>query len=334
MTGSPGTLGGRVRAGGRKRRPAPRRALIFFALLVAALPVTLHIAAGSSYVDTPADNEPISPVPPTPKLDPRKLDLGARLFHDPDLSGDGKRACSSCHDTETNGADALRFDRSPAGPPLALHTNSVFNAALSFRLDWEGNARSLEDQAAMSLSDPSLMGSSIDGAVHALKGDEELKRLFIAAYGREPDRSSLLDAIATYERSLVTPGSRFDRWLQGDNNALSPQEQAGYELFKSFGCVSCHQGVNLGGNLFERAGIYHRLGWAQGQLLRVPSLRNIAVMAPYFHDGSVSSLATAVSEMGYAQLDRTLSGHQISAIVAFLGSLTGSYKGRALTSAK
>jgi cytochrome c peroxidase len=308
--------------------------LAAFGLLAATYAGLLSVAAGSSYVNLPSNNEPISPIPPPPKADPRKLALGDRLFHDPILSGDGRRACSSCHDTKTNGADSLSLDTSPTGSPLPLHTNSVFNAALSFRLDWEGNARTLEDQAVLSLNDPGFMHSSVDNAVRMVKSDKGLNALFIAAYGRGPDRDSLLNAIATYERSLVTPGSRFDRWLQGDQNALSPEEQTGYELFKSFGCVSCHQGVNVGGNLFEKAGVFHKLGWANGDMLRVPSLRNIAVMAPYFHDGSVSALPTAVREMGYAQLDRTLSNDQIKAIVAFLGSLTGSYNGRELSAAK
>jgi cytochrome c peroxidase len=154
-----------------------------------------------------------------------------------------------------------------------------------------------------------------------------------AAYERAPDRASLLDAIATYERSLVTPGSRFDRWLGGDAAALSAEEQNGYQLFKSLGCISCHQGVNVGGNLFERHGIFHPLASPKPEILRVPSLRNVATTPPYFHDGSAPTLQEAVRKMANAQLDRTLSDQQIEAIVAFLQTLTGTYRGTPVTAA-
>ncbi len=143
----------------------------------------------------------------------------------------------------------------------------------------------------------------------------------------------MLDAIATYERTLVTPGSRFDRWLGGDEAALSVEEQSGYQLFKSIGCVSCHQGMNIGGNLFERHGIFHPLASPEPEILRVPSLRNVATTPPYFHDGSTPTLDEAVRKMGAAQLDRILSDEQVEAIVAFLNTLTGTYSGAFVTPA-
>ncbi len=126
-----------------------------------------------------------------------------------------------------------------------------------------------------------------------------------------------MDGFATYERSLLTPGSRFDLWLAGDQTALSAQELAGYQLFKSYGCVSCHQGVNIGGNLFERQGIFHPLVLRKPELVRVPSLRNVAATAPYFHDGSAPTLQEAVRKMALAQLNRTMPEHDIAAISAF-----------------
>jgi cytochrome c peroxidase len=149
--------------------------------------------------------------------------------------------------------------------------------------------------------------------------------LFGAAYGHAPDRASLLDAITTFERSLLTPGSRFDRWLEGDTGALTDEELSGYQLFKSLGCISCHQGVNVGGNLYQRHGIFHPLGSQKPEILRVPSLRNVATLAPYFHDGSAPTLEDAVRKMALAQLDRTLSEQQVTAVVAFLKTLTGAY---------
>jgi cytochrome c peroxidase len=281
----------------------------------------------------PAEQEPITPVPPPPPADPLKLALGERLFADPRLSADGSRACTSCHDIRTNGADSKRHDEAVDGSELSLHTSSVFNAALSFRLNWEGNFRTLEAQAEAVLENQQTMGKSIDEVLGKLSADPQTRRQFGAAYGHAPDRASLLDAIATYERSLLTPGSRFDRWLGGEAAALSPEEQKGYQLFKSVGCVSCHQGVNVGGNLFERHGIFHPLASPKPEILRVPSLRNVAATPPYFHDGSAPTLDEAVRKMAEAQLDQTLSNQQIEAIVAFLNTLTGTYRGAPVTAA-
>jgi cytochrome c peroxidase len=209
-----------------------------------------------------------------------------------------------------------------------LNTLSVFNASLSFRLNWEGKYRTLEEEARQTLLNPAVMASSAEEAVGKLRADPQAVRQFSEAYGRDPDVAALLDAIAIYERSLVTPGSRFDRWLAGDSVAITPDELSGYQLFKSLGCISCHQGVNVGGNLFQRHGIFHPLGSAEPELIRVPSLRNVATTAPYFHDGSAPTLSQAVKAMGIAQLDRVLTDQQIAAIVAFLETLTGTYKGR------
>jgi cytochrome c peroxidase len=160
-----------------------------------------------------------------------------------------------------------------------------------------------------------------------LNADATIAGEFRAAYGHGPDRASVVDAIATFERSLLTPGSRFDQWLAGNAAALSSEEMRGYQSFKSFGCVSCHQGVNVGGNLFQRHGIFRPLASPQPEILRVPSLRNVATTPPYFHDGSASTLETAVRRMGIAQLNSLLSEQEVAAIVAFLRTLTGTYQG-------
>jgi cytochrome c peroxidase len=266
-------------------------------------------------------------VPLPPAADPLKLALGEHLFADPRLSANGSRACISCHDIRTNGASANRLDKAIDGTKLPLNTSTIFNASLSFRLNWEGSFRTLEAQAESTLENQRAMGRSIDEVLGKLGADPDMQRQFREAYGHAPDRASLLDAIATYEQSLLTPGSRFDRWLEGDTTALSAEEQTGYGLFKSLGCVSCHQGVNVGGNLFERHGIFRPLASPKPEVLRVPSLRNVATTAPYFHDGSAPTLEEAVRRMGAAQLDRTLSEEQTKAIVAFLNTLTGTYRG-------
>jgi cytochrome c peroxidase len=277
-----------------------------------------------------AGEEPITPIPAVPVQDPRRVMLGERLFSDPRLSRNNTRSCSTCHDIRTNGASANAFDVTPEGKPLALNTPTVFNASLNFRLNWGGNFRTLEAHAERILRSPTIMASSADEAVGKLRADPEAVRQFRDAYGREPDVAALLDAIAVHGRSLVTPDSRFDRWLAGDAGAITPEEYAGYQLFKALGCVACHQGVNVGGNLFQRHGIFHPLGSPEPVLVRVPSLRNVATTAPYFHDGSAPTLPEAVKAMGIAQLDRVLTNQQIDAIVAFLNTLTGIYRGQPL----
>ena len=274
--------------------------------------------------------EPIAPIPAAPDQDPQRLLLGEQLFRDRRLSHDDTRSCFTCHDTRSNGAsaNANRHDVTPAGQQLPLTTPSVFNAALNFRQDWEGDFRTLEEEAEGAATNPAIMGSSIEELVAKLKADPKLVAQFRSAYERAPDRENIFDAIAAYERSLVTPGSRFDRWLAGEANAITPLELSGFQMFKSLGCISCHQGVNVGGNLFERHGIFHPLGAPEPALVRVPSLRNVAAMAPYFHDGSAPTLAQAVKTMGFAQLDRVLTEEQVVGIVAFLGTLTGTYQGR------
>jgi cytochrome c peroxidase len=273
-----------------------------------------------------ADQEPITPIPPPPAADPRKLALGERLFGDTRLSGDGKLACSSCHDLQTNGAGKGRRTESHDGSKAPFDTLTVFNAALNFRLNWEGNFRTLDAQAESSLENPANMRSSVEEVVRKLNADPHMVESFRAAYGREPDRASFLDALVTFEKSLLTPGSRFDRWLDGDASALSAEELDGYQTFKSLGCSSCHQGANAGGNLFERQGIFRTLVQAKPEIVRVPSLRNVATTPPYFHDGSTPTLKEAVRKMAAAQLDRTLSDQQVDAIVAFLNTLTGTYR--------
>jgi cytochrome c peroxidase len=312
---------------------APRAGRSVARLLLVVL--TLCVA-GTSVGQAPApqpraDQEPITPIPVPPVQDPRQVALGDRLFHDPRLSHDNTRSCISCHDLSTNGASAGR-PKSTSGA-VELNIPTVFNAALNFRLNWEGDLRTLEGQVEQTLNKPHTMGSSVEEALHKLRVDPEVARQFREAFGREPDSAALLGAIAAYERTLLTPGSRFDRWLGNDVNAITAEEFAGYQLFKSLGCVSCHQGVNVGGNMYQRHGVFHPLASPKPEIVRVPSLRNVAVTPPYFHDGSAATLSKAVQAMGYAQLDRTLTDDQTNAIVAFLNTLTGTYLGKPVTPA-
>lgn len=286
------------------------------------------VASGSA---TAAPEEPITPLPVAPQADPLKISLGARLFAEPRLSGNNARSCTTCHNLARNGASPARFDMTPRGATLVFNTTTVFNSALNFRLGWEGKYRTLEAQISALLADPNIMNCPVESCVAKLATDPTLRGEFEAAYGRGPDAAAVVDALATFERSLITTGSRFDRWLEGDAGALSAQELEGYRLFKSLGCVACHQGVNVGGNLYQLHGIFHPLARPDPAILRVPSLRNVATTPPYFHDGSAPTLQVAVRQMGIAQLNSTLTDSQVESIVAFLQTLTGLYQGKPVT---
>jgi cytochrome c peroxidase len=307
-----------------------RRAIAICALMLGCLqlsPAPLQSLEQPLESNSTVAEEPITPIPQPLTTDPLKIKLGERLFGDPRLSHDNSRSCSSCHDLRTNGASLKSQDVGRDGSSLPLNTPTIFNAALNFRFGWEGRIRTLESDAKAALENPQLMGTSISELVEKLAADPNMRREFAAAYGGGPDARNITDALVSFERTLVTPGSRFDRWLAGDAAALSTEELDGYRLFKSLGCVSCHQGVNIGGNLFEPHGIFHPLASPKPEILRVPSLRNVATTPPYFHDGSAPTLDDAVRKMGIAQLNSTLTDQQVKAIVAYLQTLTGNYRG-------
>jgi cytochrome c peroxidase len=299
----------------------------------------------------PTDGEPITPLPRAAVFGPErgKVDLGRKLFHDPRLSRGGDMSCASCHDLERAGADARPLPIGRDGKPLDYNPPTVFNAGVSFRLNWRGNFRTFEEQNEGVLLDPRLMGTTWPELLARLRADVGYQGAFQAVYQSQPERAHVLDSLAAFQRSLVTPDARFDRYLRGDANAITPEEERGYSLFKDYGCTACHQGVNVGGNLFQQFGVFHNpfaaratvaepdLGRltitgkaADRHVFRVPSLRNVAVTAPYFHDGSAATLAEAVEIMGRSQLGRKLSQEDIGRIVAFLQTLTGTYQGRPL----
>src|SRR5258705_8068686 len=248
-----------------------RRGIAICVLFLGSLQLS---PAPSLSLEQPPENsavaeEPITPIPGPPTIDPLKIKLGERLFGDPRLSHDNSRSCSSCHDLGTNGSSTRNLDVGLDGSTLPLNTLTLFNATLNFRFGWEGKLRTLELDAKATLENPRIMAASMSELVEKFAADPDMLREFTAAYGGGPDAATIVDAIVSFERTLVTPGSRFDRWLAGDAAALSTSELEGYRLFKSLGCVSCHQGVNIGGKIFERHGIFHSLGLPQAGILRV-----------------------------------------------------------------
>jgi cytochrome c peroxidase len=286
--------------------------------------------------------EPIVPVPVGRARDPQRVALGRQLFHDVRLSGDRGRSCATCHPLERGGMDGRVGSPTAVGPAHLRNTPTIFNVGLSSYFNWDGVADSLEAHAEIVLASPSLMNITWPELLARLEGDAGYRAGFRAAYPDGLTRANVLDALATFERSLETPNSRFDRYLRGDRSALTEPERRGYELFKAYGCVTCHQGVNIGGNMFQRFGIfpdhdvpgpdlgrYHITHASRDQgVFRVPSLRNVAMTAPYFHDGRAPSLEVAVDTMARVQLGRTLHEEEIARIIDFLRTLTGEYQGR------
>jgi cytochrome c peroxidase len=295
------------------------------------------------------EDESVTPVAFAENPDPAKIELGRQqLFHDVRLSGGNKLSCASCHRLEHSGDDQRPHSLGSDGQPLDFNAPTIFNATLNYRLNWRGNFRTIEEQNEAVLLDPRLMNTSWEELLSKIGADPNYQSAFVAIYGGAPERPSVLDAVATFERSLLTPNAPFDDYLRGAQDAITADQQRGYQLFKSYGCIACHQGRNLGGNLLQKFGIFADpfagramtdadLGRftithleSDRQVFRVPSLRNVAVTAPYFHDGNTRSLTEAVDTMARSQLGRELPKQDLDLIVGFLGTLTGKYQGRSL----
>jgi cytochrome c peroxidase len=289
------------------------------------------------------NREPLSPLPQPPKLDPRLVSLGRRLFDERQMSSDGTIACSSCHDLANGGDDGQQNSRGVQGRVGSVNAPTVLNAALNFALFWDGRAKTLEEQAGGPVTNPLEMNSDWRDVVVKLRRDPGYASSFEALFADGVTPENVRSAIAAFERTLLTCNSPFDRWLQGDESALSVEQREGYETFKSVGCIACHQGANVGGNMFQRFGVlgdyfkdrghvteadYGRFNVTHNEadrfVFRVPSLRNVRDTAPYFHDGSAPTLRRAIQVMAKYQLGRSLTDQQGDVIEAFLGSLSGS----------
>lgn len=311
--------------------------------------VEARTPAARSSRSTLIGGEPIQPIPTHLDLDPRTVALGERLFHEPRLSADDSVSCASCHSLELAGTDRRKLSVGIGGQLGDVNAPTVFNSAFNFKQFWDGRADTLEDQAAGPVHNPKEMGSDWTRVIAKLREDAEYVRGFEAIYEDGMTARNLQNAIATFERSLITPNSRFDLYLRGDATALNDEEKEGYRIFKSYGCVSCHQGTNVGGNMLETFGVMadyfgERGGTTKADLgrynvtsreedrhvFKVPSLRLAALTPPYFHDGSAKRLEDAVRTMAKYQLGRILSDQEVARIVAFLKTLPGEYKGRPL----
>lgn len=287
-------------------------------------------------------NEPIKPLPATLNQNPARAEIGRQLFNDARLSANGRVSCASCHNLAKGGGDSRMHSPGFNGQSTAVNSPTVLNAALNFVQFWNGRADSLEAQINDVVQNRIEMGSRWTDVVATVAGDSRYRVSFVAAYPAGVTKENIQNAIATYERTLITPNARFDRYLRGDANAISEAEKAGYGKFKQYGCIACHQGVNVGGNMFQKFGVMKdyfskrtiRTDADMGRFLvtgedsdrhvfKVPGLRNVALTAPYFHDGSAATLDEAVEVMFVFQLGRVASREDKAAIVLFLNTLTG-----------
>jgi cytochrome c peroxidase len=298
--------------------------------------------------DTRISADAVAPLPPVPELPAAKLALGEQLFHEPRLSRDDSLSCAGCHDLERGGIDRRKFSVGVGGAVGGINAPTVFNSSLAFAQFWDGRAATLEEQAAGPIHNPLEMASNWDEVLPKLRADSGYAAKFARLYPDGITAANVVDAIASFERSLVTPDSRFDRYLRGEREAMTAREIEGYQRFRALGCTSCHQGVLLGGNMYQKFGVmrdyfagrtpsaadlgrYNVTKRAEDRhVFKVPSLRNVALTAPYFHDASADTLEAAVVVMARHQLGREIESRDVEAIVAFLHTLTGQWRGKTL----
>ncbi|MBI5514278.1 MAG: c-type cytochrome [Deltaproteobacteria bacterium] len=272
-------------------------------------------------------------------LSAAKVLLGRRLFHEPALSADGTVSCASCHPLDRGGADGRRRSPGVRGALGAVNTPTVLNVGTHVAWFWDGRAASLEEQVSGPVTNPVEMASTWPRVVAALRRSESYRAAFAEAYPDGVTAANARDAIATFERTLVTP-SRLDQYLLGDEGALAPDELAGLRVFLRAGCQECHNGVGVGGGSFQRMSRHGDYFAARGdaspadlgrynvtrrdedrRVFRVPTLRNVARTAPYFHDGHPATLDDAVRLMARHQVGREFTDAEVRAVVCFLRSL-------------
>lgn len=313
---------------------------------------TLYGLIGSGSVvadDGMLRDEPISPLPQTVEFDASKAELGRSLFFDHRLSRNKSISCASCHQLEQGGDDNRAKGISLEAKTHIINTPSVFNARYNFRQNWDGSARNLAEQIDMVVNNHHEFSNDWDLITSRLNDDKDFSDRFRKTYKTGINKENIIDALVEFENTLITPNSRFDRYLRNEDIDLSSDELDGYRLFKELGCISCHQGQNIGGNLYQKFGIFYDYLAERGQItkpdygkfnisnrqadkfvFKVPSLRNVAVTAPYLHDGSAETLDEAITIMGRTQLGRSLSDEEVRLIKSFLGTLTGEYENRLL----
>lgn len=288
-------------------------------------------------------NEPVQPIPKSLPVDAKKVALGMRLYHDPRLSGDNTVSCAQCHQLGAGGVDGRKTSQGVGGAIGPINAPTVFNSVFNIEQFWDGRAPDLQVQAGGPPLNPLEMASkSWEEITGKLNQDPILTRDFTAVYPQGLTGETITDAIAEFEKTLITPDSPFDKYLRGDDNALTARQKRGYQLFKDNKCATCHTGKILGGRSYEPLGLKKEFGFGEitaadiGRMnvtnevrdrlrQKVPTLRNVALTAPYFHRGDVATLDEAVKQMLKYQVGTTLAQGDVEDIVAFLESLNGVY---------
>jgi len=302
------------------------------------------VACNTAFADTlQAYESYILPITQVTGLNEKKVELGRDLFHDKKLSGDNSISCAHCHPLERGGADGLVRSVGAAGVEGVINTPTVYNAVYNIAQFWDGRAITLEDQVDAHIQNRSEMASDWQDIIKKLESDLHYAKRFKELYGRNGlVAANIKNAIASFERSLVTLNAPFDLFLAGNHEAISQDAQKGFELFQSYGCVSCHQGANVGGNMFQAMGVFGDYFEDRGDITRadegrfavtgrpldnykfkVPGLRLVTLTAPYFHDGSIDTLSAAIQIMAQYELGRMIPENDIQLIIAFLDSLKG-----------
>ncbi|MCP4271218.1 MAG: cytochrome-c peroxidase [Gammaproteobacteria bacterium] len=291
-------------------------------------------------------DEPIQPIPISSKANPQKVLLGEKLFHDPLLSSDNTISCASCHNVNEFGIDHLPTAVGIKGQVGKINSPTVMNSKFNLSQFWDGRAENLQEQAKGPVVNPIEMGTSWNEALTKLKNSTFYRKVFESIYPEGITINSVTDAIQEYEMTLLTKNAPFDQYLKGNINSITEEQKLGYTLFIDYGCIACHQGVNVGGNMYQRMGSFQTyftplesnqkpedLGRynvtkleKDKYVFKVPSLRLVAHTAPYFHDGSVATLKEAIQLMAKHQLGREISDAEIIDIIDFIKSLTGTYE--------
>ncbi len=311
--------------------------------LVTALALASSISVASAWEALPTE----APAPADNATTPAKVELGQMLYHDPRLSSTGTVSCASCHNTMLGGEDNRPNSMGVNGQTGGRSAPTVWNAAFNAVQFWDGRAASLEDQAAGPVTNPIEMGmKNWDEVVARLKTIEGYKQPFERAFGTDIiTKDAVTRAIAAYERTLITPNSPYDRYVTGDKSALTEQQVRGMEKVAELGCTSCHSGAAFNGaGTFQKFPVIPNGYWEaqyhiskdkglaevtkkadDAHLWKVPTLRNIALTAPYLHNGSVKTLDKVVTLMAKLQLGKDLNKEEVADIVAFLHGLTGEF---------
>lgn len=282
--------------------------------------------------------EPIDPISPIKNINLGQVELGKKLYFDPRLSKSGFISCNSCHNLSMGGTDNLKTSIGHNWQQGPINSPSVLNSSLNIAQFWDGRAADLKEQAGGPIANPGEMASTHILAIDVLESIPQYVTEFKQVFGMDKiDIDQVTQAIAEFEKTLVTPNSRFDQWLLGNKNSLSEEELSGYQLFKQAGCTACHNGSAVGGNSFQKMGLvkpYKTSNPAEGLSavtgkdadrfkFKVPTLRNVELTYPYFHDGEAETLTEAVDIMGQLQVGKKFTKDENAKIVAFLKALTG-----------